>query len=376
MHQPTVLSALALVAGLALTGCSGSTADSTATSGAESSAPAPSPSASATADKRTYELDQAFYAQTPYGSHITVDFTAQPPAEVEDLREQLGVAPVSYAKVDLDNRDGTEAVGIYKVVFFDEEGQSYEFNDLSIDHIGEWGPNYTDSFGGVDGEYGYVLNDGTVLEEAAGDELNSRSTDLYNEYLDGTGASRHEKTQGWIASTDTELPERITAIEVWPGGIIEDPIYMVPVGEKGSYEVAPSTAPEQEQSEDEAEAELAQWKEDGADCADEVLAELGSKAKLAAAIECTFGEETTEPGGPADESDGVGIPGPTELPMPGGIPNQGFTYEEAYAAWESGMPYYDAFCIHYEPVTPGGVSQCEGIEAGTVDSITGEYIGG
>ena len=39
------------------------------------------------------------------------------------------------------------------------------------------------------------------------------------------------------------------------------------------------------------------------------------------------------------------------------------------------MPYYDAFCIHYEPVTPAGESQCEGIENGTVDSITGEPLG-
>ena len=61
--------------------------------------------------------------------------------------------------------------------------------------------------------------------------------------------------------------------------------------------------------------------------------------------------------------------------MPGGVPNQDFTYDEAYAAWQDGMPYYDAFCIHYEPTTDGGRSQCEGIEAGTVNAITGEYIG-
>lgn len=53
-----------------------------------------------------------------------------------------------------------------------------------------------------------------------------------------------------------------------------------------------------------------------------------------------------------------------------------FTYDEAYAAWEGGMDYYDAFCVNYVPTTDGGVSQCEGIEAGTVDRVTGEYIGG
>lgn len=53
-----------------------------------------------------------------------------------------------------------------------------------------------------------------------------------------------------------------------------------------------------------------------------------------------------------------------------------FTYDEALAAWRSGVPYYDAFCINYDPVTEAGVAQCTGIENGTVDSVTGEYIGG
>ncbi|GEO94717.1 hypothetical protein [Kocuria turfanensis] len=67
---------------------------------------------------------------------------------------------------------------------------------------------------------------------------------------------------------------------------------------------------------------------------------------------------------------------PGANPGPGAIPDQDFSYDEAYAAWQSGMPYYDAFCLNYTPVTAAGVSQCEGIEAGTVDAITGEYIGG
>lgn len=52
-----------------------------------------------------------------------------------------------------------------------------------------------------------------------------------------------------------------------------------------------------------------------------------------------------------------------------------FTYYEAYTAWQDGMPYYEAFCLNYVPVTQEGESQCEGIETGTVDSFTGEYIG-
>lgn len=67
---------------------------------------------------------------------------------------------------------------------------------------------------------------------------------------------------------------------------------------------------------------------------------------------------------------------PAAPPPPGALPQQDFTYEEALAAWHNGMPYYDAFCIHYTPVTEAGLSQCRGIDAGTVDAVTGEYVGG
>ena len=49
--------------------------------------------------------------------------------------------------------------------------------------------------------------------------------------------------------------------------------------------------------------------------------------------------------------------------------------QAALAAWRSGVPYYDAFCINYDPVTEAGAAQCTGIENGTVDSVIGEYIG-
>ena len=57
------------------------------------------------------------------------------------------------------------------------------------------------------------------------------------------------------------------------------------------------------------------------------------------------------------------------------VPAPEFSYDQAYAAWQGGMAYYDAFCVHYTPVTPGGVSQCEGIMNGTVEYQTVEYLG-
>ena len=367
MRRTPALATLVLAAGLAFTGCSTSSPPEE-----EGSSPSSSPSAEA---KVRYDLEQAFYAQTPYGSEITVDFTAPAPEDIEAYRQAAGIEPGSYAQVDLDNREGTDRVGIYKVVFYDEAGKAYKFDDV-MNHVSEW--QVEENYDSENPEY--YLPDGTAIPEAQYRTLYDQWFTLQDEHLNDTGAEPYERSTGYIASAETQLPEQITAIEVWPGGIIEDPIYMVPVSEKDGYEVPPSTEPQAPQSDEEAEAELQQWKDDGADCADEVLAELGPKTKLAAAVECVVNEDEDLSGDSLE--DAQGIPGPPETTaspsapsMPGGVPNQDFTYDEAYAAWQDGMPYYDAFCIHYEPTTDGGRSQCEGIEAGTVNAITGEYIG-
>jgi hypothetical protein len=331
MRRTTAITSLALAAGLALAGCASSSGqDASSTTPASPSASAEASVSATPAAPETYELGQTFTATTSYGAEITVEIPAEGPGEVEQLRKELNVDPVAYAKVGIDNRKGTENVSIYAVTVYDEDGKPYEFTDLSVFNLGDWGPNYTDNLGGVEGEYGYTLLDGTVLDETIGQDLSDRSSSFYNKYLNGTNASKLEVSTGWLASTEAELPERITGITVQPNGIGEEEP-MTPGGTMPTVKEQPSQAP-------------------------------------------TGDTPQAQPSAPAKESEGG--TGPTELPMPGAIPNQNFTYEEALAASEDGMPYYDAFCIHYTPTTDGGRSQCEGIEAGTVDSITGEYIGG
>lgn len=243
MRPTTAFTVLALSAGLALTGCS--------QAGNQEASPSASATPIASQAKTTYELDQAFYAQTPYGSHITVDFSAPAPVDIEAYRQAASIEPGSYAKADLDNREGTDNVGIYKVVFYDEDGKSYEFDDV-MNHVSEW-----QAESNYDSENPqYTLPDGTAIPEAQYQALSDQWAQLQDTHFNTTSASPHEKTTGYIASAETELPERITAIEVWPGGIIEDPIYMVPVSEKHGYEVPESTAPQAPQSDEDAEAEL------------------------------------------------------------------------------------------------------------------------
>ncbi|WP_233668148.1 hypothetical protein [Arthrobacter sedimenti] len=257
---------------------------------------------------------------------LTVELPAAGPPEVEQLRTDLKISPVRYAKVGIDNRKGTEDVSVDLITVYDENGTSYEFQDLSVHHIADWGPNYTDALGGVEGKYGYTLADGTVIEEDLGDDLSRKSTDLHNRFLHGTGASKLEVSTGWLASTTTELPERITGITIRPYWLSEE-VSMAPGGTMPSVKASPAPT----------------------------------------------ATPTTPPTQPTIPPSKLA---PTEDAPSDTSAAQKFTYEEALAALNNGMPYYEAFCLRYEPTTDGGRSQCEGIEAGTVDPVTGEYLGG
>ncbi|WP_323960512.1 hypothetical protein GC088_03340 [Arthrobacter sp. JZ12] len=323
MRHMISLTTVAVATALGLLGCSMS----------PSKEPLPTVAASSTASPTaeqtpaTYELNQTFTATTSFGATLTVELPAAGPDDIEQLRTDLKVEPVSYAKVHIDNRKGTEEVSVYLVTIYDENGTAYEFQDLSVYHVADWGPHYTDALGGVEGTYGYTLTDGTILDETVGDDLSRRSTTLQNQYLNATNASKLEVSTGWLASTTTKLPERITGITIQPQGL-GDEVPMTPGGTMPTASASP--APTEQQPD---------------------------------------GSGTI----PADDPQSE--PGPPETEHPEPNPEDKFTYEEALAALEGGMPYYEAFCIRYDPVTDGGRSQCEGIEAGTVDPITGEYIG-
>ncbi|WP_434992144.1 hypothetical protein [Arthrobacter sp. Ld5] len=322
MYRINALAALALATTLSLVGCSSDPTSDDAPTTVSSTVP----SATAENAPETYELGQSFTATTSYGATLTVEIPAAGPPEIEQLRTDLKIDPVSYAKVGIDNRQGTEDVSVYLVTVYDKDGTAYEFQDLSVYHVADWGPNYTDALGGVEGQYGYTLADGTILEEDVGDDLSGKSTDLHNQYLNGTNASKLEVSTGWLASTTTELPERITGITIQPNGLSEE-VAMEPGGTMPSVKAPPVPT-------------------------------------------------ASPPAPPALPTSSPSQPTPTEKSATDTSSAEKFTYEEALAALNNGMPYYEAFCLRYEPSTDAGRSQCEGIEAGTVDPITGEYLGG
>ena len=365
MKHITKMIAVLGLGGLVLSGCAANPQES----GPEEN---PEQTIEVEANKKV-SLNQVFYAKTPHGAEITIDFGAELPKNTELLREAVGGDPVSYAKAFVDNRNGVDSAGVYKVVVFDEDGKSYEYTGMD-DHLSNW-----QVYQNYDSENPhYMLPDGSPITEAQYDVLQGQYQNLEETYNEKDANARvHEVSESYIAYGGVDIPEEIVAIEVWPGGIIEDPIYMVPQGEKDSYEVAKDSGEKPaEQTDAEAEKEYNEWVAGGSDCSDEVLAELGQKTVVAVAFECAFAEEAETSAAPAVEPSGQAIgPPPGQAHDVGTVQDEKYTYDEAYAAWQNGESYYSAFCVNYVPVTEGGVSQCEGIEDGTVDFATGEYIG-
>lgn len=167
----------------------------------------------------SYELGQDFHIETTEGADITLTIPAEAP-EVDSMRTELGIAPVSYATAQVDNREGSVRVNMYQVALYDEDGKEYLFETAS-GPIGEWSPIWDWPEGG---ESTYSLQDGTVITEAQYEDLNTRASELYNANLSDV----EPLAQGEILLIGpAELPDTVTGVAVQPSGMGE-PYYATP----------------------------------------------------------------------------------------------------------------------------------------------------
>lgn len=122
----------------------------------------------------------------------------KPKPEFEELRKIGKGAPVTYALVQIDNREGTAYANMYALNVYDDAGAKYEFTTIS-ETIGEWR-----------------------------DEVGSDDTDLYNRFVDVSNAHLDGVDPGMVGEiwmvTEGELPDTFSQItaEVHGAG---DPIY-------------------------------------------------------------------------------------------------------------------------------------------------------
>src|SRR5699024_9235146 len=59
---------------------------------------------------------------------LPADTSHEAVAEIDALREDLGIEPVTYITADIDNRQGDTLAALPQISIFDEAGTEYEFH--------------------------------------------------------------------------------------------------------------------------------------------------------------------------------------------------------------------------------------------------------
>src|SRR5690625_4905323 len=75
---------------------------------------------------------------------LPADLDHEAVAEIDALREDLDIEPVTYITADIDNRQGDTLAALPQISVFDETGTEYEFHALPYS-LPEWEPEYDDS---------------------------------------------------------------------------------------------------------------------------------------------------------------------------------------------------------------------------------------
>jgi hypothetical protein len=175
---------------------------------------------------------------TDEGAVITFDLPTVPAPddEVEQLRRDLNVEPVTYVELHIDNTEGTRTVQIDDLKVISHEGGQFPFEPVA-EVLSDWDPNRSE-------EDGFWGADGSRLEPKEGARLDTRTHELMAQY---TGAVPVGATGRELMIGDFEnLPRSFDDVELspYPNDRAQDP---APVGhgpEQRQYRAgAPSPAP-------------------------------------------------------------------------------------------------------------------------------------
>lgn len=209
--RTTIARALVAPAAIALilAGCGNSGSDDTAPADTPEPAAAEADVDEAGDDAPTPTGHGTYTATTPDGTVITVTLPGDSPADVEDYRETVGVDPVGYVTVDIDNTNSTEYFNVSDVNIVDAEGETHSYESASS-IVGDWGPTMRDD-GPEGNEYYYVDADDNEISEDEYDTIRAQGEDVYEAYAED-GAEPHAKATGLLIGDD-EVPSEALYVE-------------------------------------------------------------------------------------------------------------------------------------------------------------------
>ncbi|MGP5921638.1 hypothetical protein, partial [Brachybacterium alimentarium] len=78
-----------------------------------------------------YPSTGSYFLEGSTGVQAIAEIGAEAPSELEAMRESLGADPVTYVRFDVDNRNGTEEIGMYELTMYDAAGEEYRFSPIT-----------------------------------------------------------------------------------------------------------------------------------------------------------------------------------------------------------------------------------------------------
>ena len=133
-------------------------------------------------------------------------------SQIEAYREAVNAEPVTYLIADVDNREGSDSIGMRKVKVFDAEGVEYEFTDAA-DLIEEWGPHYTS-------DYEYKMPNGDIIPNDEANALREQESELHDNLTGSVSAAGRDTII--LTYQGDDLPDEYTRVAVQPGPLGEE----------------------------------------------------------------------------------------------------------------------------------------------------------
>ncbi|WP_087485516.1 hypothetical protein [Brachybacterium massiliense] len=126
----------------------------------------------------------SFYLEGMTGVKGIAEIGVEGPEDIERMRELVGEDPVTYIRIDVDNRDGTEEIGMYEWLMYDADGNEYAFQNLNNQAV----------------EWDEIIDDGSDLDL----EVNDLAWEIESE-----SANVGQRNEQWLVGPG-DLPDEVS----------------------------------------------------------------------------------------------------------------------------------------------------------------------
>jgi hypothetical protein len=127
-----------------------------------------------------------YYLEGLTGVKAMAEIGVEGPEKMEEMRELVGAEPVTYIRLDVDTREGTDEISMYEWFMYDAEGNEYAFQNLNYQAV----------------EWDEILDDGSDADIAA--------NDLAWEIEDDS-ANPGERNEQWLVGPGN-LPDEVSVM--------------------------------------------------------------------------------------------------------------------------------------------------------------------